>query len=66
MALMFFKSIIAKQFEGSWIKHMCIFHVLKVRGVPGQRGGFCAVYGVLGQCGSPPGYAPDKPFSSSL
>ena len=38
MALMFFKSIIAKQFEGSWIKHMCTFHVLKVRGFPGSEG----------------------------
>ena len=32
------KSIIAKQFEGSRIKRMCIFHVPTVRGLPGSEG----------------------------
>ena len=30
--------IIAKQFEDSRIKRMCIFHVLTVRGLPGSEG----------------------------
>ena len=34
----FTKSIIAKQFEGSRIKRMCIFHVLTVRGLHGREG----------------------------
>ena len=32
----FAKSIIAKQFEDSRIKHMCIFHMLTVRGLPSE------------------------------
>ena len=34
----FAKSIIAKQFEDSRIKRMCIFHVLTVRGLPRSEG----------------------------
>ena len=54
------KSIIAKQFDGSRINRMCIFHVLTVRGFPGSEGAsFRIVYVASGQHGSPPGYAPD-------
>ena len=68
MALMFFvffgvftKSIIAKQFEGSRIKCMCIFHVLMVRGALGQRGGFRAARGLPGNADTPDlRYAPKK------
>ena len=46
-----------------------IFHVLKVRGAPGQRRGFRVVYGASGQRGSPPAYAPnnwwDRPAAKS-
>ena len=40
MALMpfFTKNIITKQFEGSQIKRMWIFHVLTDRGLPGSEG----------------------------
>ena len=41
-----------------------IFHVLKVRGAPGQRGGFRVVYGASGQRGSPP--ATHVAFSEKL
>ena len=37
LMLFFAKSIIAKQFEYSRIKRMCIFHVLTVKGLRGSR-----------------------------
>ena len=51
MALMFCfftKSIIAKQFKGSRIKCMCIFHVLTVRGLPGSEGASTSCMWLLG------------------
>ena len=49
----FTKSIIAKQIEDSWIKHMCIFQVLTVMG-HGQQGAFRTMYGASRQRKSPP------------
>ena len=60
LILIFFaKSIIAKQFEYSRIKHMCIFHVLTVRGSRAVRGLPCRV-----QRESLFGYAPNEYFNS--
>ena len=55
MALMLFftKSIIAKQFEGSQIMHMCIFHVLRVRGLPGSKGASVPCMGLPGNAEAP-------------
>ena len=56
MALMFvffIKSIIAKQFEGSQIKRMCIFHVLTVRGLSGREGASVSCMGLLGNAEAP-------------
>ena len=47
------KSIIAKQFEGSRIKRMCIFHVLTVRGLPGSEGASASCMGLPGNTEAP-------------
>ena len=39
--------ILAKQFEGSQKKHVCIFHMLTIRGHLAES--FCAVYGACRQ-----------------
>ena len=44
----FAKSIIAKRFEYSWIKRMCIFHVLTVRGLSGSEGASVPCMGLPG------------------
>ena len=50
---LFTKSIIAKLFEGSWIKRMCIFHVLMVRGLPGSVGASVSCMGHPGNTEAP-------------
>ena len=49
----FTKSIIAKQFEGSRIKCMCIFHVLTVRGLPGSEEASVPCMGLVGNAKAP-------------
>ena len=49
----YIKSVIAKQFEGSRIKRMCIFHVLTVRGLPGSEGDSASRMGLPGNAEAP-------------
>ena len=55
MFLMFLgaKSIIAKQFEYSRIKRMCIFHVLTVRGLSGSEEASALCMGLPGIAEAP-------------
>ena len=53
MLFFFTKSIIAKRFEGSRIKCLCIFHVLMVRGLPGSEGASVPCMGLPGNVEAP-------------
>ena len=49
----FAKRIIAKQSEYSWIKCICIFHVLTVRGLSGNKGASAPCMGLPGNAEAP-------------
>ena len=49
----FCKKYYSKQFEYSWIKRMCIFHVLTVRGLSGSEGASMPCMGLPGNAEAP-------------